>query len=200
MTSYASPTLISTLWPTRGLSSAITVARALALMVAGTLALWASARISVPFYPVPMTMQTLVVLMIGAAYGARLGAATVALYLLEGMIGLPVFAGTPERGIGLAYMVGPTGGFLFGFLVAAFVIGRMAERGWDRSIPKLLGAMAIGHAVIFLFGLAWLATFVGFGKAWTFGAAPFYVATLFKTVLGALALPAAWSLSRRNAA
>ena len=196
MAATASPTLIATLWP-RSQSTGLTIARAAALMMAGTLALWASARINVPFYPVPMTMQTLVVLMIGAAYGARLGAATVALYLFEGAMGLPVFAGTPERGIGLVYMAGPTGGFLLGFAVAAYLTGWLAERGWDRSIPKLLGAMALGHAVIFLFGLAWLSTFVGPAMAWSFGVAPFYAATLFKTVLGAVALPAVWSLVKR---
>lgn len=199
MAAYASPTLIATLWPARGQSFAVTAARTAALMIAGTLALWASAKISVPFYPIPMTMQTLVVLMIGAAYGARLGLATIALYLFEGMTGLPVFAGTPERGIGLAYMAGPTGGYLVGFAAAAYLTGWLAERGWDRSIVKLLGAMALGHAVIFLFGLSWLATFAGFAVAWNTGMAPFYAATLFKTVLGALALPAVWSLlSRRN--
>ncbi|MGL4322841.1 MAG: biotin transporter BioY [Beijerinckiaceae bacterium] len=200
MAAYASPTLIATLWPARTNSTALSAARTVALMVAGTLALWASARISVPFYPVPMTMQTLVVLMIGAAYGARLGLATVALYLFEGLIGLPVFAGTPERGIGLAYMVGPTGGFLLGFAAAAYLTGWLAERGWDRSILKLMGAMALGHAVIFLFGLSWLATFVGPAMAWTFGMAPFYAATLFKTVLGAVALPVVWSLIARKSA
>lgn len=199
MAATASPTLIATLWPARGQSSVVALARTAALMLAGTLALWASAKINVPFYPVPMTMQTLVVLMIGAAYGARLGAATVVLYLVEGAMGLPVFAGTPERGIGLAYMAGPTGGFLLGFAVAAYVTGWLAERGWDRSIIKLLGAMALGHAVIFLFGLAWLSTFVGPAMAWSYGMAPFYAATLFKTVLGALSLPAAWSLLQRNA-
>lgn len=198
MAAYASPTLIATLWPSRGQSFGVSAARAATLMIAGTLALWASAKISVPFYPIPMTMQTLVVLMIGAAYGARLGLATIALYLFEGLMGLPVFAGTPERGIGLAYMVGPTGGYLAGFAAAAYLTGWLAERGWDRSIVKLLGAMALGHAVIFLFGLAWLATFAGPAVAWSTGMAPFYAATVFKTVLGALALPALWSLLSRR--
>mgnify|MGYP003488254691 CR=1 FL=1 len=109
-------------------------------------------------------------------------------------------AGTPERGIGFAYMVGPTGGFLLGFAAAAYLTGWLAERGWDRSILKLMGAMALGHAVIFLFGLSWLATFVGPAMAWTFGMTPFYAATLFKTVLGAVALPVVWSLIARKSA
>src|SRR5690349_16484491 len=94
-----------------------------AIVVGGSLVLWASAKLQVPFYPVPMTFQSLVVLAIGMAFGWRIGAATVALYLIEGAAGLPVFAGTPERGIGLAYMVGPTGGYLLGYLLAATLVG-----------------------------------------------------------------------------
>ena len=102
-----------------------------------------------------MTLQTLVVLVIGAAYGWRLGGATVALYLAEGLAGLPVFAGPVA---GPAYMAGPTGGFLVGFLAAAMATGFMAERGWDRSLLSVIAMMALGHAVIFAFGLGWLAT------------------------------------------
>ena len=100
-----------------------TLARNVALAVAGSIALWVSAKVQIPFLPVPMTLQTLVVLIIGMAYGWRLGAATVALYLAQGAVGLPVFAGTPEKGIGLAYMIGPTGGYLVGFLLAAMAVG-----------------------------------------------------------------------------
>ena len=99
------------------------VVRNILLAVAGSIALWISAKIQIPFYPVPVSMQTLVVLMIGMAFGWRLGAATVILYLAEGVAGLPVFAGTPEKGIGLAYMVGPTGGYLVGFVIAAAAVG-----------------------------------------------------------------------------
>ena len=113
--------------------------RNLMLAVGGSLLLWASARLQVPFYPVPMTMQTFVVLMIGAAYGWRLGAATVALYLLQGALGMPVFAGTPEKGIGLAYMAGPTGGYLVGYVAAAAVTGALAGRGWARRVSTTLG-------------------------------------------------------------
>ena len=104
-----------------------------AAVVGGVCLLTLSAKLQVPFYPVPMTMQTLVVLMIGMAYGRVLGTATVAAYLLAGAAGLPVFAGTPERGIGLAYMMGPTGGYLVGFLVSAWLMGALAERGWSSS-------------------------------------------------------------------
>jgi hypothetical protein len=122
-------TLLGTLWPAEGDTRSI--GRALVLAVAGTLLLTLSAKMKVPFYPVPMTMQTLVVLVIGAVYGWRLGVATILLYLAEGASGLPVFADTPERGIGLAYMMGPTGGYLLGFVVGAAIVGWLAERGWD---------------------------------------------------------------------
>ncbi len=184
-----SATLIDTLFAGKGSRSLLRDA-AIALAATGLLTL--SAKVQVPFYPVPMTMQSLVVLVIGAALGWRLGTATVMLYMLEGMAGLPVFAGTPEKGVGLAYMMGPTGGYLMGFVAAAFVTGFLAERGWTKSIFGALAALTLGHAVIFLFGFAWLAALIGASKAYLGGVAPFYAATLFKTLLGAALLPAAW--------
>jgi len=169
--------------------------RNLMLAVGGSLLLWASARLQVPFYPVPMTMQTFVVLMIGAAYGWRLGAATVALYLLQGALGMPVFAGTPEKGIGLAYMAGPTGGYLVGYVAAAAVTGALAGRGWDRRVSTTLLAMLAGTAVIYAFGIGWLGTVVGWDKpvlAW--GLTPFLLGDLVKLALAAAVLPAAWKL------
>lgn len=190
-------TFAATLWPSptadRASSFAMKTLRAIALMAIGTLALWISAKVKVGF-PVPMTMQTFVVLTIGAAYGARLGATTMLLYLAEGAIGLPVFADTPERGIGFAYMMGPTGGYLVGFVLGAFIVGWLAERGWDRSILKLFAAMTIGHLAIIACGFAWLAAFAGASMAWAVGVAPFFAATFYKTLLGALALPAGWAL------
>jgi biotin transport system substrate-specific component len=182
----APSTLMSLLWPSR---SGI---RAIVLMAVGCALLALSAKIQVPFYPVPMTMQTLVVLVIGAAYGWRLGGATVALYLAQGALGMPVFAG-PVAGIG--YMAGPTGGYLMGFLLAAMLTGVMAERGWDRSLGRVLAMMAAGHAVIFAFGLAWLATLfqLDLGRAWAAGVAPFYAATLLKTGLAAVLMQAGWT-------
>src|SRR5262249_11270176 len=131
------PTLAAALWP----QADRPLLRNCVLALIGTLLLTASAKIQVPFWPVPMTMQTFVVLCLGAVLGPRLGATTVLLYLAEGAVGLPVFAGTPEKGLGLAYMAGPTGGYLVGFVAGAAVTGWLAERGWDRSIVRLFAAM-----------------------------------------------------------
>ena len=161
------------------------------LAVLGSALLWASAKAQVPMWPVPMTMQSFVVLVIGMAYGTRLGAATILLYLAQGALGLPVFAGTPERGIGLAYMVGPTGGFLIGFVIAAYAMGWLAERGWDRSLPLTVAAMAIGTVLLFLPGVAWLATIIGWERAIAGGLTPFIVGSLVKLALGAAVMIAA---------
>jgi len=180
-------TLASTLWPSRTASS---LARAATLALGGTLVLAVSAKVQVPFYPVPMTLQTLAVLALGAAYGARLAAATLVFYVLEGLVGLPVFAGALA---GPAYVMGPTGGYLVGFVIAAATIGWLAERGWDRAWPSLFGAMTIGHVMIFACGFAWLAALIGPEKAWAAGVAPFYAATVVKTLLAATLVGAAWN-------
>jgi biotin transport system substrate-specific component len=185
-----SATLIDTVFAGKGSRS---LARDAMIALAATGLLAISAKIQVPFYPVPMTMQSLVVLVIGAAFGWRLGAATLALYLAEGAMGLPVFA----LGGGLPYMMGPTGGYLLGFVAAAAVTGYLAERGWTNSVLGALAAMAIGHAVIFLLGFAWMAYLFGAAVAFAKGVVPFYAATLFKTLLGAALLPAAWWLVER---
>ena len=173
------------------------------LAILGTLAIWVSAKIQIPFYPVPMTMQVFVVLAIGAAFGSRLGAATVLLYLAEGAAGLPVFAGTPEKGIGLAYMAGPTGGFLIGFVIAAFITGTLAERGWDRNFVTTALAMLFGLAAIYALGLLWLAApflpitefgGIGFDKAIQFGLQPFIIADLVKVALAAMLFPMIWKM------
>src|ERR671920_1759527 len=173
--SLATPsTLVGLLWPSRD-DARFAALRAIVLMIAGTALLTISAKVQVPLPYVPMTLQTLVVLMIGASYGWRLGGATVALYLAEGAMGMPVFAGP---GAGIGYLMGPTGGFLFGFVAAALVMGFMAERGWDRSLLRVIVMMAVGHALIFAFGLAQLSLVMPLAKAWTVGAAPFVAATL----------------------
>ena len=162
--------------------------RGAGLALLGTLVLVVSAKIAVPFYPVPVTLQTLAVLTLGALFGARLAAATVALYLAEGLVGLPVFAGA---GAGPGYMMGPTGGYLVGFLLAAALVGWLAERGWTRGWGLALAAMTLGHLVIFAAGFGWLALALGAAKAWAAGVAPFAAATVVKTLLAAaLALAA----------
>lgn len=172
--------------------------RKTALVIAGSLALWVSAKIQVPFYPVPVTLQTLVVLGFGMAVGWRLAAATLALYLLEGLIGLPVFAGTPEKGIGLAYLMGPTGGYLAGQFVAAALVGWLAERGWGRNVVSTIGAMLIGNAVIYAFGILWLGTLMGWDKpVLEWGLYPFVPGDLFKIGLAVVLLPGAWRLAGR---
>lgn len=172
------PSLADRLWPaTEGQA----ILRAAVLAVFGSLLLWASAKVQVPFYPVPMTLQTAVVLLIGVAYGPRLAAGTLLLYLAEGAVGLPVFAGTPERGIGLAYMVGPTGGYLAGFLAAAVIAGWTAERSrhWLTTALGLLAAIVAIH----LLGAAWLATLVGPAKAVSLGVLPFLLGDAVKLAL-----------------
>jgi biotin transport system substrate-specific component len=174
--------------------------------ILGSLILWASAKISVPFWPVPMTLQTGAVALIAAAYGWRLGVATVVLYLLEGAFGLPVFTGTPERGIGIPYMMGPTGGFLLGFIVEAAIVGWLAERGFDRNPFKLFGAMVLGDAVVFVIGftwLAWIATLssgahgIGASAAFANGVVPFVLGDLVKLALAAAVVAAGARLVRR---
>jgi len=170
------------------------------LAIVGSLALWASAKISIPFYPVPMTMQTFVVLMIGMSYGWRLGGATILLYLAEGAIGLPVFSGTPERGIGLAYMMGPTGGYLVGFVISAVIVGWLAERGWGRNTYTTLAAMALGTSVIFAAGLIWLGSVIGWDKPiLALGLTPFIFGAALKIALAAAALPFAWKIVGQTA-
>jgi biotin transport system substrate-specific component len=164
------------------------------LAVAGTMVLMLSAKTQVPFWPVPMTLQTLAVFAIGAAYGMRLGVATLLLYLAQGAAGFPVFAGTPEKGIGLAYMAGPTGGYLLGFVAMAAIAGWAADRGWSRNPLKLGGAMLVGEVVMLALGALWLAYLFGFEKGIAFGVGPFIVTDLVKLALAACLVPALWSL------
>lgn len=169
------------------------------LVFAGVALITLSAKINIPFYPVPMTMQTLAVLLVGAAYGPRLGGATVLAYLAAGAMGLPVFAGTPAKGIGIAYMMGPTGGYLAGFFVAAVVVGLLAERGFDKSLLRTGLAMLVGTAIIFAFGLLWLGTLLGWDKPiLEWGFTPFLYGAVLKIALGAAILPAAWKLLGRQ--
>ena len=167
----------------------LTLMHRIALVIAGSALIALSAHIKVPFYPVPVTMQTMVILLIGMTYGSRLGALTVLAYLAEGAMGLPVFAG----GAGLAYMAGPTGGYLFGFLISAFILGNLAERGWGKTWQTTAAAMVIGNLVIYTFGVIWLSNIIGsFDKGIQFGLLPFIYGDILKIVIAMAALPFAW--------
>jgi biotin transport system substrate-specific component len=172
------PTLVDRLWPAAGDRRLL---RGVVLAVLGSLLLWASAKVQVPFYPVPITMQTAVVFLLGIAYGPRLAVATVALYILEGALGLPVFAGTPERGIGLPYILGPTGGYILSWLPAAAITGLVAERSrhWLVTGAGVLAAIAVNYAL----GVAWLSTFVGLEQALVVGVLPFLFGDALKLAL-----------------
>jgi biotin transport system substrate-specific component len=183
-------TLIGTLWPDRT-SPAL---RWITLMVVGSAFLAICAQITVPLYPVPITMQTFGVLLIGMAFGSRLGAATVAAYLFEGAIGLPVYA---QHLGGLPVLFGLTGGYLFGFVIAAWLVGMLAERGWDRNVFTTALAMLLGNIVLYVPGLIWLGGFIGAEGAITGGLLPFILGDLLKIALAAVVLPSAWLLVRR---
>jgi len=153
----------------------------------GTLLLTISAKIKIPFYPVPMTMQTFVVLFIGITLGSKIGLLTVSLYLLEGIYGLPVFAGTPEKGIGFIYFTGPTMGYLLGFLIAVYFAGSFKyEKNLINNLIKLLFSLSF----IYILGLAWLGILIGWEKPiFKLGAQPFLLAELFKVLLLLFLLP-----------
>jgi biotin transport system substrate-specific component len=168
--------------------------RNVVVAVVGALAIWISARIEIPFYPVPLTMQTFVALALGMAFGWRLAGATFALYLIGGLLGLPVFAGSPERGLGLAYVAGPTGGYLLGMLLATMLVGWLAERGWDRNPLTTGAAMGIGGVVLYAPGLLWLGTVIGWDKpVLEIGFTNFMVGDVLKIALAMAIMPAAWS-------
>lgn len=164
------------------------------VVLAGSWLLAASAWIEAPMWPVPMTAQTYAVLLIGGACGLRLGAATVGVYLLQGALGLPVFAGGAG---GIAHLVGPTGGFLVGFLAAAALIGWLVERGWGRSFFALFAAMGIGHALIFAFGVTHLSIYAGVEGAIAGGFVPFIAGAIVKTFAAAATLRFAQSVTRK---
>ncbi|TGQ66911.1 MAG: biotin transporter BioY [Mesorhizobium sp.] len=168
------------------------------LAIAGTLLLTLSAKTKVVLGPVDISMQTLAVLLIAAAFGLRLGVATLLLYMAEGAMGFPVFQGTPEKGIGIAYMIGSTGGYLAGFVVMAAIVGWASDRGWDRHPIKLFNAMLVAEVVMMAMGFAWLALLIGAEKSWQFGVLPFIVGDLIKVALAASMVPAVWSLLKRT--
>ena len=151
------------------------------LAIVGSILITISAKIKIPFYPVPMTMQTFVILLIGITYGYKIGLATVTLYLLEGIFGLPVFANSPEKGIGLVYFIGPTMGYLIGFLVAVYFAGLFKyDKGLINTFLKLIFSVSF----IYILGIIWLGTLIGWDKpVFKFGAQPFLLAELFKMLI-----------------
>lgn len=189
-------TLIGAVWPEGSLARPLRLA---ILALAGTALLALSARVQVPFYPVPITMQTFAVLGIGMAYGWRLGGATLLLYLAEGAAGLPVFS----KGGGIATFfldpaTGTTAGYLYGFVLAAALVGWLAERGWDRNVATTALAMLIGNVVIYLPGLLWLGAIFTWEKPiLEWGLYPFLIGDAFKLALAAAVMPLAWKAVRR---
>ena len=157
----------------------------------GSLAMVVGARIEIPLKPVPVTGQTLAVLLAAAALGRRRGVTSVVLYLGAGLFGLPVFA---AGGAGLPHLLGPTGGYLIGFIPAAYLVGWLSERGWDRRVLTTVLAMLLGSSLIYLFGVSWLAVFIGWEKAVSAGMVPFLLGDFLKILVAALALPLTWSL------
>ena len=163
------------------------IVKLILITLAGTIFITISAKVKIPFYPVPMTMQTFVILLIGITLGYRIGLATVALYLLEGIVGLPVFANSPEKGIGLVYFVGPTMGYLIGFLVAVYFAGLFK---YDRGLLNTFLKLIFSVSFIYILGLIWLGTLIGWDKPiFKLGAQPFLLAELFKILLLLFLMP-----------
>ena len=186
---YPGTYLAEAVWPRQ------TLLRDLTFIIGGGFLLTLLAQIEIPLRPVPVTGQTLGVVLIGALLGSRRGALSVLTYLGWGAMGLPVFAGGAS---GLVTFAGTTAGYLAGFVPAAFVVGWLCERGWDRSLGTAGLAMLLGNIVIYLFGLPWLAGFTGWAGVLEFGLLPFIPGDLIKIVLAALALPGGWALVNRT--
>ena len=157
------------------------IIKSLFAIILGSIALTLSAKIKIPFYPVPMTMQTFVVLFLGLSLGYKIGLASVSLYLLEGIIGLPVFSNSPEKGVGLIYFTGPTMGYLIGFLTATFLASKINSKD---NFLFILSKLILATSTIYIFGLFWLGTFIGWDKPiFELGAKPFLLAEIFKIIL-----------------
>ena len=189
-TANSQPVLIDILGPTTGMALRLKQA---ALVVLGVAMIAIAAKIRVPMWPVQITMGTFAVLSIGAAYGARLGLLTIVGYLLVGALGFDVFAGSSAESHGLSYMMGGTGGYLAGYVLATVALGGLAARGWDRSFGWMVLALLIGNALIYVPGLAWLGQLYGWDKPiLEWGLTPFLIGDAIKLALAALLLPALW--------
>ena len=168
-----------------------------ALVVAGTLLIALAAQVSVPMFPVPMTLQTLAIMLVGFTLGSRLGAVTLLAYLAEGAMGLPVFA---SGNAGLPYMMGPTGGFLLGFVAMAWIAGLASDRGWTGSLIATIAVALVASAVIYIPGLAWPAAMLGTDAAslWASWTAPFLLGDAVKAVIAALIVTGAFAAMKRT--
>ena len=189
-------TIASLIWPNRSSSLDMRIIRGVILAIIGSFVVAALAQISVPLWPVPITGQTFGVLIVGMALGSKLGMLSLTLYMLEGICGLPVFANFSS---GPGVIVGPTGGYIIGFIFAAGAIGYLAERKWDRSILSTALAMLIGNIILYIPGLIWLGLFfAGLGKpapleaSIVAGLFPFLIGDVLKLALAALLFPTAW--------
>lgn len=190
MKQQGADTIVNAAWDAR--TSRQPLMRAILVVLAGSAFIALSARVQVPMWPVPVTMQTFAVLLVSLALGARLAVVTVAAYLAQGALGLPVFAG----GGGLPYLVGPTAGYLYAFLAVALVVGHLGDRGWGRGFVRAFAATLAGSVLIYAIGASWLAGYVGAEQAVALGVAPFVIGDLLKAALAALLLPVAWKLLR----
>ena len=177
--------LINVLIPTQGNQ---TIFKNILLVLFGTFLLAFSSKIQVPFWPVPMTMQTFIVFLIGMAYGWKLALTTLVAYLIEGALGLPVFA----KGGGMAYLSGPTAGYLYGMVFAAGLIGFFCERGFAKSYLYCFFSLLVGTVIIFLFGVGYLGSIIGYDKAISAGLLPFILSEFFKILLAVAIIPTIW--------
>jgi len=153
----------------------------------------AKIRVFLPFTPVPITAQTLAVLLTGTILGSQMGVLSISIYLLAGIAGIPLFSG---KTAGISYIFGPTGGYLFGFVIAAFVLGKLAEKGKDRSFITCIPMMLLGQLIIYSFGLLWLARFVPMNKLLMVGLIPFILGDLIKLALASVLMPLGWNLRK----
>ena len=172
----------------------IKLLRYLFFALMGSIILAISSKIKIPFYPVPMTMQTLVIMFIGITFGWKLGVVTTALYLFEGIVGLPVFSGTPEKGLGLVYFTGPTMGYLIGFVITVYLVGKFT---YDNNLIKTFFKLSFAISFIYIFGMIWLGFLLGWDKPiFKLGAQPFLLAELFKILIATFAINKLKKLSK----
>lgn len=183
------PVLAQVFWPGEG------IARDISLVLAGSWLMALAAQIQIPLWPVPITGQTFGMLLLGALLGTRRGSASMLAYLCQGFMGLPFFAGGTA---GLARFVGPTGGYLAGMVFAAFVVGRLCERGWDRRFSTTVLAMLMGNVSLYVFGLPWLALFTGWGPVIKIGFVPFIIGDILKIAIASLVLPWGWKILKKG--